>query len=77
MLPSRRIFRAVDLLRDEGMFSKGPWALIFNDIKMVLDMLNDPETEKKDQKRDHGDNDADDDLFGQYDDITIGHSVLF
>jgi hypothetical protein len=44
---------------------------------MVLDMLNDPETEKKDQKRDHGDNDADDDLFGQYDDITIGHSVLF
>lgn len=40
-------------------------------------MLNDPEPDKKDQKRDHRDNDADDDLFGQYDDITIGHSVLF
>ena len=40
-------------------------------------MLNDPKTEKKDQKRDHRDNNADDDLFGQYKNITIGHKKFF
>ena len=40
-------------------------------------MLNDPEPDEKDQKGDHCDNDAYDDLFGQYDNITIRHSIFF
>jgi hypothetical protein len=40
-------------------------------------MLNDLQSDEKDQKRDHRDNNADDDLFGQYDNITIGHNELF